>query len=211
MKKPIVIILLVLCILVLIAVIFIAISKGNQSTINPVGLQEAKATPTVVPNLKWDDPTGFTFLYPEFLSLNKHDEDKSNYAHVELSDKESGGSIVVWAKDLPIDKKGKTLNTIADWLKFDPKFLNASSIDTTLGGQNAKKISMPATKIQLTATIYDDLLFYIEGSSMSAEMAKNYDNIAGSFEFKPLPTAASSENQDNSNEQQSVDEEEVVE
>ena len=50
----------------------------------------------------WDDPAGFTFEYPQDLKVDKHDEDKENYAHVELTSPGRQGRVIVWAKDLPL-------------------------------------------------------------------------------------------------------------
>ena len=47
--------------------------------------------------LSWDDPAGFTFQYAEGLTVNKHDEDKDNYAHLEITNASQPGKLIVWA------------------------------------------------------------------------------------------------------------------
>jgi Flp pilus assembly protein CpaB len=161
-------------------------------------------TPTpAVALTTWDDPAGFSFQYPKDLSVNTHEDDNINYAHVELTNSNHPGGIIVWVSDLP---KGVT-DTVS-WVTKNPAFAGAMVIDTTLGGQAAKKIliASPSAKF-LVGTVTDSLLFYVDGTLSDKPYWQSVeDTIAKSFAFTPdtsAPTAQTSPGD-------AVDEEEVV-
>ncbi len=157
-------------------------------------------TPSQAPKLLiWDDPAGFTFSYPEGALVNKHDEDKDNYAHVEFTNKDHPGNLIVWAKDT-------TSTDVTAWVRTEKQFAGATTIDTTLGNQPAKKIVLPPNKL-IVGTIYDELLFTIdatlEDKSYWTQVA---DAITNSFVFKPAQAAAGGAVSGDS----AVDEEETI-
>ncbi|OGG08141.1 hypothetical protein A3D05_05385 [Candidatus Gottesmanbacteria bacterium RIFCSPHIGHO2_02_FULL_40_24] len=57
------------------------------------------STPVSVELLTWEDQSEFLFQYPKNLNLNPHSEDNENYAHLELTDKDNPGSVILWTKD----------------------------------------------------------------------------------------------------------------
>lgn len=201
MKKPIILILLGGLIVGLIgAGGYLYFSKSAPSPdvtgVNP--------TPTMAQKtVTWDDPAGFTFQYPEGLTVNKHDEDKVNYAHVELTDSSHPGSLVVWVKDLP-----KGVTDTASWGKKAATPSSALSFDTTLGGQPAQKIMISGTpKIVMVGVVWDGVLWYVEATFSDEPYWQSvYDTVTNSFAFKPLPTQPGAASIDNV-----VDEEEIVE
>lgn len=156
----------------------------------------------------WDDPAGFTFQYPEGVSIDKHDEDKDNYAHVEITNSSHPGSIIVWAKDT-------TAGDVTAWVRTEQQFSGANSIDTTLGNIAAKKILISTPKEKLfVGTIYDDLLFLVDASLDDKDYwLKTTQTIVDSFVFKPVIDATSSmtdQGDSDGDSQGAVDEEEVV-
>jgi len=174
-----------------------------------------KETPTVTVAPKelilWEDPAGFSFKYPSDLSINKHDEDTENYAHLEFTSSAHTGNIIVWAKDT-------TNQTVGAWMKNDTTLVGATSIDTTLGGKEAKKIilaqSTSGGKKIITGAIDEDVLVTVEGDNQTddAFWTEAYSTITQTFAFT-IPagtTDASSQStvEDNSG---SFDEEEVLE
>ncbi len=177
-------------------------SQKNSKVISPGEAVNSTLTPApAVALTTWDDPAGFSFQYPKNLSVNNHEEDPDNYAHVELTNKAHPGSIIVWVSDLP--KGVTTLNT---WVnKFYP---TAASIDSTLGGETAKKIlvSSPSAKF-IVGTISEGLLFYVDGTLMDKAYWQTVEEgIVQTFTFTPdTPSAGSGQAADNA-----VDEEEVV-
>lgn len=142
----------------------------------------------------WEDQAGFSFQYPKVLSFDKHDEDMENYAHIEFKSSAHSGRLIVWAKDT-------TYPDVATWITKDKNVQGAASVDTTLGGEAAKKIviSTPSKKIIIGA-ISDQILFTIEAEPAEDDpyWTNVSDTIASSFAFVPINGA-------------SYDEEEVVE
>ena len=126
----------------------------------------------------WDDPAGFSFQYPKGLSMDKHDEDQENYAHIELTSADHKGRVIVWAKDT-------TATTIAQWLKSEKSLEEATSIDTTLGGNEAKKIIVKEPKKkQITATLDEDIVVIVETELDDEEFWQRVnDTIVGSLTF----------------------------
>lgn len=154
--------------------------------------------------LPWDDPAGFTFEYPEGLTIDKHDEDQENYAHVEMTNPDHPGRLIVWAKDT-------TSADVAAWVRTEKTFKNGNVLDTTLGGQPAKKVlvTSPAPML-VTGTIFDELLFFIESSGEDREYWSTiHETIADSFAFTPLEDESTTLG--GGAEDVVVDEEEVVE
>ncbi len=154
--------------------------------------------------LAWDDPAGFKLQYPQDLVMNKHDEDKDNYAHLEFTHKDHPGSIIIWAKDT-------NASDVTAWVRTEKAFSGASILDTTLDNQPAKKILLEGTPKKLVVgTIYDELLFMVETTlDESGFWAKTHESIVGSFTFKPV--ASTSVSGDSTvGAEEAVDEEEVV-
>lgn len=171
--------------------------------------QDQAVTPTGVFTtthklLTWDDPAGFTFQYPADLNVDEHPEDQVNYAHVELTNPNYPGHLIVWAKD----------TTAADssaWAKTEKQFAGSSILDATLGKQPAKKILLTTPEKKLvTGTIYDELLFMIEVSAdESGYWSDINETVSSSFAFKPILQGEANESESGSEE--SVEEEEVIE
>lgn len=154
-------------------------------------------TPKMQELTTWNDPAGFSFQYPKELSLNKHDEDNQNYAHLEFTNKDNPGNLIVWAKDT-------TAADSAAWVKADKRFTEGNIIDTTLGGLLAKKAIID--KMLVTGTVDDGIVFTIESTSEdSGYWSKVHDTIASSFKFTPVGGASSG-----GAPEEPVDEEEII-
>ena len=182
MKKPVVIViiggLLLGC---LGAGAYVYVSQKTSATVEVTG---ANVTPTpAMTLLTWDDPSGFTMKYPDTVTVNKHDEDQVNYAHVELSNPAHPGGIIVWVKDLP-----KNVTNTLSWGKMAATPSSAISFDTTLGGQPAQKILVSgAVKQQSVGIVYDGVVWSIEAALADEPYWQQvYDVITKSFAFKPL-------------------------
>lgn len=174
--------------------------------------REVEATPTPTPSklLTWNDPNGFTFQYPEGSSVNKHDEDKENYAHLEFTHPDHAGSLIVWGKD-PI--RGVTDTT--SWVKNEKRFIGASTLDTQFGGQAAKKIIIEGiTRVLVTGTVYDNIVWSVEAKLEDAEFWTSvHTKIVDSFAFVPVKEPGTEATSDSAPvvDDVAVDEEEVVE
>lgn len=174
--------------------------KKTREVTSPAVVQLKEQTQTKL--LAWNDPAGFTFQYPQGLTTDKHDEDKENYAHVELTKPTEPGRVIVWAKDT-------TAVDVSAWVKTEKQFAGASILDTTLGGQPAKKILLlaPSKKV-IIGTIFDGLLWEVETETGEGDFwTRQLDAITRSFSFTPTSSGAL----DNAADTGTVDEEEVIE
>ncbi|MCJ7826103.1 hypothetical protein MUP56_00610 [Patescibacteria group bacterium] len=171
---------------------------------------EVSASPTPKEEVvTWDDPAGFSFQYPKGLSVDKHDEDQENYAHIELTSADHKGRVIVWAKDT-------TATTIAQWLKSEKSLKEATSIDTTLGGNEAKKVIIKEPKKkQITATLDEDIVVIVETELDDEEFwQRANETIVGSFSFstsKKDESAGGSGSAANDQPPAEADEEESIE
>lgn len=163
------------------AYLYIA-SSGRGS--KPPEIGGAAISPTPAPTLiTWDDPAGFAIQYPESLVLNKHDEDKINYAHLEFTDPSHAGALYIWVTDLPTG-----VSDTATWGKKMSTPSSAISFDTSLAGQSAQKILVSGPEKTVTVgVVYDGVLWYIEAKLTDESYWQGvYDTIVQSFAFKPL-------------------------
>ncbi len=182
-------------------------SKTTGVTTSPTGTD---VTPVPTPKLlMWDDPAGFTMQYPEGLTVNKHDEDLVNYAHVELTDSAHPGNVIIWVKDIP-----SGITDTASWGKKASAPASAISFDTSLAGQSAQKILVSSPeKIVSVGVIYDGVLWYIEAKLTDEPYWQSvFDGVIQSFIFKPTASQAAGNTVSSGGANDSaVDEEEVLE
>jgi hypothetical protein len=164
-----------LIIILIVAGVYIFIIKPRQVT--PLS-QIVPAQPTTKPQVEtaqWIDQSEFRFDYPKNLTVNPHEEDQINYAHVELTDAQHPGRITVWTKDT-------NSKTIDEWWKAQTY---DGVIDTTLGGEPAKKVLIPETPSKiLTSAIRNGYLYQVE-VELADEPYWNdiYNQIISSFTF----------------------------
>lgn len=135
--------------------------------------------------ITWEDQAQFSFQYPKSLSIDPHDEDQENYAHVELTNSSHPGRLIVWTKD-------STASDIEQWLK---KEKTENALDTTLGEEKAKKILISEEKKRLiTSAIRDGYLYQIEVDLDEEGYWNNvYDTISSSFQFTSEKTTQNSQ------------------
>lgn len=173
-------------------------------------VQVPTPTPIPVTMLTWTDPNGFSFQYPEGLSVNKHDEDKENYVHLEFTHPDHPGSLIVWGKD-----PAKGVTDVTSWVKNERRFIGASTLDTQLGGQKATKVMVAGiTRILVVGTVYDNIVWSVEATLEDADFwTRAHTAIADSFAFVSVKEVGSSTTTKVGPvvEDVAVDEEEVVE
>ena len=172
--------------------------------------QTAVPTPTTAQLLTWNDPNGFTFEYQEGLVVNKHDEDKENYAHLEFTHPDHPGKLIVWGKDYP-----KGVTDTAGWVKNEKRFTGASVLDTEMGGQKAAKIMVEGvTRMLVVGTVYDSIVWSVETTLDDAQFWTGvHTTIVDSFAFIPVkePGPAATSESAAVVDDVVVDEEEVIE
>lgn len=177
----------------------------------PASVSEQQTpSPTPVQLLTWNDPNGFTFQYPDRLSVNKHDEDKENYAHIEFTHPEHPGKLIIWGKD---PTKGVT--DLASWVKNEKRFTGASVLDTEVGGQAGKKVMIDGvTKMLVVGTLYDGIVWTAEATLEDGPFWTDVlTSITDSFKFTSVrePGSAAASETAPVVDDVAVDEEEVIE
>lgn len=125
----------------------------------------------------YSDPSGFSFSYPDNLSLEKNDtEDNSTYADLKLSAKDVNGSLSLKI----IDSK---FNTLDEWLKLNSSSSNPPK-DVKLG--NLKAIEVMTNDRLLLAALDQGVLFSIEVPLIDEDFwMKVYNKILSGFTFAP--------------------------
>ncbi len=177
-------------------------TKSSQEILSPGGTEVSNSAPIAEGMVTWTDEAGFSFQYPKVLVTNKHEEDNQNYAHVELTHKNHPGNIIIWVKDLP-----KGVTDVASWVKLEKAFAGGTVIDSTLGGEPAKKIIVG--DLLTVGTVSENLLFSVEATMTDKEYWSGvFDSVSTSFAFV---TEESSSSQQGAPGGADVDEEEVVE
>lgn len=206
MKRPVIIILSSIAILLVVVGAIYALYR-REPTAAPVASSQSSVSPTATiaeELITWTDQAGFSFSYPKNLTVNKHDEDQENYAHIEFTDPAHPGTLVIWAKDT-------TAADAAGWVKSDKSLTGGVVIDTKLGGLEAKKILVNAgeSKRVVVGTVSDQIAFSLDANMAdSAYWQHILDTVSGSFVFTPASGAESGEGAPA--EEQPADEEEEV-
>jgi hypothetical protein len=178
MNKRVVIV--IICLFLLLVGLAIIVLKFQQrgSIVSPVGSPGEESQP-VVELTNWEDPAGFMFSYPETLSLDPHEEDEENYAHLELTAPAKEGKIIIWLKET-------NYTDIKDYVAAEVGE-SAAVLDTDLAGASAKKIAYADPQRMVIAAIDVDALLLLEMTpDEEGYWQKVFDQILASFEFVPL-------------------------
>lgn len=156
---------------------FLLLNPGKKATplANPLLIEqkEAKKTAPSETFIEYADPAGFTFNYPDNLSIEKNEiTDNSTYASLQLSSKDVNGSLSLKITD----SKFKTLD---EWLKLNT---NATAKEVKLGSINAKEIKT-ADRLLLGA-LDQGIFFTIEMPLVEEEFwTKVYSKVLTDFSF----------------------------
>lgn len=160
-------------VLVTLVLVFYLQFKTKFSAVSPVS--QITPTPTVEEMSIWTDPAQFSFQYPRALALNPHNEDQTNYAHVELTSATHSGNLIVWVKDT-------TSDTIDNWI-LKEKIKNA--IDSELASVSAKKVLTTNENNNITlSTIRNGYLYQIEVNPTNNDFwNKIFNQVTSTFKF----------------------------
>lgn len=159
---------------VILVVATIAVVRFRKpAVISPLG-----ETPTQKAQLlTWEDPAGFKFSYPEGIKINPHEEDMTNYAHLELKNANHPGGILIWMKD-------SNYKTLEEWVK--DQVSGVQVFDSELGGKPAKKVAYVSPKKLVVAALDVNVLVLVEVTPEDKWWEETYNQILSSFEFIPL-------------------------
>ncbi len=206
-KKTLILIILVLVFLAVgikVVIFPSSLSKNSEySQTNSLVKDQAKAETNTEPSetLKnYSDPSGFSFNYPDNLSLLPNAlKDSNSYADLQLVSKDAEGSLRLNITDTK-------LKTIDDWVKKTgstdvPK-------DVNLGNLKAKEV-VSGDKVML-ASLDSGILFNIEVAK-NDYFLKVYEKVLKGFSFTQPAQASTSEGTAVSAEDVSFEGEEVVE
>ena len=160
----------VLTILAGVIVFFIIRPKPKKVEMSPV--LSPSPTPISVTLATWNDEAGFSFLYPEGITIDKHAEDTVNYANLTFTDKDQGSIDIVMSDND---------NTLDKW---------TNAIDTVLGEKDGKK-NMTDTGMTIGVVDNDVLVTLTRTTKLSPLLEAAWQNITDSWKFVyPTPKAA---------------------
>ncbi|MCJ7804653.1 hypothetical protein MUP35_02895 [Patescibacteria group bacterium] len=146
--------------------------NNNSSLLNPLGSSKEEA------NLKtWEDPVGFQFSYSEGITIDTHEEDEENYAHLELTEKNHPGKILIWMKD-------KVEKSLEIWVANQAG--NPQVFDSELAGQPAKKLAFSSPQKLMTAAFDQEVIILVEVFPEDEWWDETYQQVIDSFELIPL-------------------------
>lgn len=174
MNKKIIILILIIG-LMAVAGKFLLFPNAQKTSLNSPSQQAVNVSVTPSETLKtYSDPSGFSFNYPDNLSLAPNELTDATYAEVQLTAKGVGGSLILKITD----SKFKTLD---EWAK-SIKDAEGSPKETKLGSLKALEIKT-ASGIKL-ASVDQGVLFSID-VSQNDFWIKVYNKILPEFTFAP--------------------------
>lgn len=190
--------------------LIIGLLIGIILILKPIGQKESLQSPLIAqpekkqPSntfLQYTDPSGFSFSYPDNLSLTKNDiEDNITYADLQLFSKEVSGSLSLKITD-------SKFSLLDEWLK-------ANKISKT--SKEAKLGSLKAVEVQLDdrlilGALNQGILFNIEMPAIEQDFwLPVYNKILSDFSFA-LPGETGSSGNIGSSDEIVFEGEEVVE
>ncbi len=180
------VILLLIAVGLVVGVILVLLNPKKSLLSTPQTKQETKTQISPSQTLKsYSDPSGFTFSYPDNLSLVNNDpKDNSIYADIQLTAKGVEGSLAIKIVDSKV-------NSLDDWVK------------TTKSTQAPKEVKLGILKA-LEITSEDKLLLgsIDQGVLFTMEIPKKdfwmtvHDQVLADFSFAPPPVSLGSGSSD---------------
>lgn len=154
---------------------------------------------------EYSDPGGFSFNYPDNLSIvNNEIEDENTYADLQLFSKDVSGNLTLKITD----SKYKTLD---EWLNLNQAAAKEPSKEVNLG--NLKAMEVKTADRLLLGALDQDILFSIEMPRIEEEFwMKVYNQVLTSYSFvSPGQSNSTAGSVSTSSEDVSFEGEEVVE
>lgn len=195
------------------ALLLVLLAAGGILFLNRQGdkkpNEQINLTPTIKETqpsetfIEYTDPSGFSFSYPDNLSIEKSDiEDPNSYADLQIFSKDVNGSIKIRIEDT----KFKSLD---EWIKSNNIPDTVVPMEKKLGSLDAKEIKV-SDRLMLGA-IDQKILFTLELPLVEEKFwMKVYEKILTDFTFV-APEAIESSNTSVSESDITFEGEEVVE
>lgn len=198
--------LLVLCFLaVLIAAGVFMLKPGKQDSLlsNPPITQPKIVAPSETLK-EYQDPSGFSFNYPDNLSITKNDiTDNNTYADLQLFSKDVNGSLILKITD-------SKFTTLDEWLKSNKEATVGEPKEVKLGSLKAFEIK--TSDRLLVAALDQKILFTIEIPLVEEDFwMKVYNKILTGFTFELPDNTTASANTNVTSDDVIFEGEEVVE
>ena len=183
-------IILVLCLVLAVMVVGIVALNSNSkkpSSSDPLTVS-LKAPKELIPSetfKEYTDPVGFSFNYPDNLSIVKNEiEDTTTYASLQLTSKEVSGSLNLKIAD-------SKLTSLDEWLKLN-KVSGQSSKEVKLGTMEALEVKL--NDRLLLGALDQGILFTIEMPLIEEKFwMKAYNKVLSEFTFISPESVASKE------------------
>ena len=184
-KKKLILILLTLLVLIGAGLAFIF--KDNLSelwqknkVINPIGDKQTNKPEIKFDLTDWQDLAGFSFQYPKEVSINDYPEEETHYSHLELTNKEIKGKIIIICDD-------SQYADLDDWLSKDELVSSGAGLDTQVASVSAKKVALKNGR-EITGLIdWDEVIYIIDLQSEGKDYWRQvYNQILASFKLIPL-------------------------
>lgn len=195
--------------LIIIGLVFFYTQQKNSSKNPLAGLTET--TKEIKPSetfIDYSDPAGFSFSYPDNLSLKnskaESEVDSDAYADLQLYSKDKSGSITLRIVD-------SEFATSAAWLKANNIPSTTVPVDKKLG--ELKAVEVKTGDRLLLGTIDQGVLFTVEMPLIEQDFwMKVYEKVLKDFTFAAPPVADSSQGtSDSSADDVTFEAEEVIE
>ncbi len=183
--------------------IFVFRTQPKSSLSNPIVNQPdvIKTQPSETVKI-YSDASGFSFSYPDNLSLVKNETtDPSSYADLKLTASGVEGSLNIKITD-------SKFSTLDDWIKSNYPAALPGAKEVKLGDLKAKEIKV--NDKLLVAALDKGVLFTLEIPLQQDFWIKVEEKVLAEFSFAPVSDTTSSGNSDSSPDAVSFEGEEVV-
>ena len=185
--------------MIVIGIFIFFLSKPKNQLSAPSFTQIKKNTPSET-TITYTDPVGFSFNYPDNLSIAKNEiENSAIYADFILSSKQVSGSLSIKIAD-------SKFKSIDGWAKLN----NGSTKQIKLG--NLKALEIKTNDRLLLGALDQGILFTLEMPLIEESFwTKVYNKVITDFSFAPPTVDTSTSGNTNSASDVSFEGEEVVE
>lgn len=203
MKKKMLLVMILIALAVLVGLFFFFKRGGPLSTPDsnsPFTKGPANPSETFI---NYNDPAGFSFSYPDNLSITKNEtEDPNSYADLQLYSKDVSGSINLKITDTK-------LKTLDDWLK-ESKVASSSAVEKNLG--NLKALEVKTADRLMLGALDQGVFFTVEVPLIEQDFwMKVYIKLLSDFTFASPSANTAQGGSDSSSEDVTFEAEEVVE
>lgn len=178
----------ILCIvfaLIAVILIFLLMVRGQKenSLSSPSVLKPQQAANKILPSstyIEYADPSGFSFNYPDNLSITKNETDDQTYADLQLSALGVNGSLSFKITDSKYKSLDEYVLANKGTSKDEPKEVKLGSL---------KALEIKLNDRLLTGALDQGILFVVEMPLLEEEFwMKVYNKILSDFTFAPPQT-----------------------